>query len=166
MKIAVVSCPLCGSEKCEIYKEMKDAEILSCHDCGMIFVGSVDSENASQYLDNQSSPVDYYRLSEAYDRKTFTERIAMLEKYCPPGTVLDVGCNCGTFLKVALARGWEAVGVEPNALAAEAAKSSGAMVLNTFFDSNTALYPDHFDAAYLGDVIEHVVDPRSETPRV
>lgn len=157
----MISCPICDSKEASIYKQATSADIVSCDSCSLIYVNKIDKNYLSQYLNNETSSADYYLSSKKYDIKTFRQRLQLLEKYSKRENLMDVGCNCGTFIEVALSRGWEAIGVEPNAIAAKEAQKKGAVVLNTFFDETIAkLYFNKVSAVYLGDTIEHVANPQ------
>ena len=79
----------------------------------------------------------------------------------PPGAgrrLLDVGCGSGEFLLRMRERGWDVLGVEPDPVAAAAARRGGLDVRDGMLDD--AAFPDEsFDAIVLSHVIEHVHDP-------
>jgi SAM-dependent methyltransferase len=72
-----------------------------------------------------------------------------------PGRVVDIGCAAGYFLEVALARGWDAWGVEPSA---EARSALAPSLAGRVAESLDALDGD-FDAVTFWDVLEHLPDP-------
>jgi len=72
-----------------------------------------------------------------------------------PGRVLDIGCGNGLFLRRAIAAGWNATGMEPDVMAARAARASGARVVGDLHE----LEKSSFDAICASHVIEHVHDP-------
>ena len=79
----------------------------------------------------------------------------------PPGEgrrLLDVGCGSGAFLSGMRRRGWDVVGVEPDLVAADAARRSGLDVRDGML-TDAAFADDSFDAIVLSHVIEHVHDP-------
>jgi SAM-dependent methyltransferase len=91
------------------------------------------------------------------------ERWDMLAELAPPyGRVLDVGCGAGATGRSLRERGAELlVGVEPNAAAAEAARSVFDVVheapVEELLESGALEGP--FDVILLYDVLEHLVDP-------
>jgi 2-polyprenyl-3-methyl-5-hydroxy-6-metoxy-1,4-benzoquinol methylase len=73
--------------------------------------------------------------------------------------LLDVGCGNGQMLYWARERGMHGVGVELNKRTADRAKEYGFEVYNGFLED--APYPkEHFDTVFLGEIIEHVNNPR------
>jgi 2-polyprenyl-3-methyl-5-hydroxy-6-metoxy-1,4-benzoquinol methylase len=75
-----------------------------------------------------------------------------------PGTVLDVGCGAGGFLRMAIGAGWRAVGIDFDAEAvAEARRVEGAEVhVMDIFDPS--LDARRFEGILLDNVIEHLPD--------
>ncbi|MBO9579941.1 MAG: class I SAM-dependent methyltransferase [Sphingobium sp.] len=81
-----------------------------------------------------------------------------------PGTLLDVGCGSGGFLREAVGAGWKAVGIDFDAEAiAEASRVEGAEVhVMDVFDAR--LDDRRFEGILLDNVIEHLPDlPRVVT---
>lgn len=76
-----------------------------------------------------------------------------------PGRMLEVGCAGGWLLATAIERGWDARGVE---LSSEAVAHAHSLGLEVFHGDlpGAALRSASFDLVYLGDVLEHVPDPR------
>jgi 2-polyprenyl-3-methyl-5-hydroxy-6-metoxy-1,4-benzoquinol methylase len=75
------------------------------------------------------------------------------------GKLLDVGCGSGRFLALLRRAGWQVSGIEPDPLAAAAARERyGIEVLAGSIEA--AGLPAHsFDAVVLSHVVEHVSDP-------
>jgi SAM-dependent methyltransferase len=71
--------------------------------------------------------------------------------------ILEVGCGHGWFLMAAKARGYEAVGIEPDQHIAAIAQANGATVRTGFFPD--VIEPEEkFDAVIFNDVLEHLPD--------
>ena len=77
-----------------------------------------------------------------------------------PSTLLDVGCSNGDFLVAVKKEGLEVAGVELNPRTGKQAQSRG---LNVKVGTLTEAHyeSEKFDVVHLGDVIEHVPDPRA-----
>lgn len=73
-----------------------------------------------------------------------------------PGSVLDIGCGDGSFLRVAMGLGWQATGIDPDPKAA--ARTSGLDIRPGGLPA-TGLPPARYDVVTLSHVIEHVHDP-------
>jgi SAM-dependent methyltransferase len=79
--------------------------------------------------------------------------------------LLDVGCATGGLLSAAIARGWQAEGVELSADAVALARARGLTVFQG--DLIAAHFPEgRFDLVYMGDVLEHVPDCRAVADEV
>jgi SAM-dependent methyltransferase len=72
--------------------------------------------------------------------------------------ILEVGCGHGWFLVAAKARGYQALGIEPDKHIAAIAQANGAAVRTGFFPD--VVEPgEKFDAIIFNDVFEHLPDP-------
>lgn len=77
------------------------------------------------------------------------------KKFRTKGSLLDVGCGSGEFLKVAEEMGWQAVGCEPDERAAAVCRRFGLNVISgSVFDER--LNNKSFDIITLSHVLEHV----------
>lgn len=157
----VIKCPLCCSHlrKPEFTKDIFTG--FRCSECGLVYISPVKNDIKAVYTDNRSSsPSEYYRLTENADVDTFTERIKIIEGLIPLGSLLDVGCSTGNFMRIAGKRGWKTMGIEPNPQSYNICIEKKLNVINTFLDKEFAgKYCCAFDAVYAGDVIEHVDNP-------
>jgi len=73
--------------------------------------------------------------------------------------LLDVGCGNGAFLTQMRSVGWDVEGLEPDAVAAAAAREAGVSVQGGGL-AEYACAEQRYDAVTLNHVIEHVHDPR------
>jgi SAM-dependent methyltransferase len=79
---------------------------------------------------------------------------------------LDVGANCGGFLKVAEELGYDAVGIEPSAWAAQYARE---VLGQNVIEGTVKNLPSHmtdFDIVTMWDVLEHMKAPLEELLRI
>ena len=82
------------------------------------------------------------------------------------GTLLDVGCGCGFFLKAAIARGWRVTGIDPSD---QSVQYAGALI-GTAVIKKTTLddfdVREHFDVVTLINVLDHCLQPWNDLRRI
>lgn len=91
--------------------------------------------------------------------KLFGTRLASPPQHVPGGTILDVGCGNGFFLKYMRQAGWAAAGIELSPLAAAHARAAGFQVEIGDFCTGTPFSSGSFDVVRLSHVLEHLRDP-------
>jgi len=77
----------------------------------------------------------------------------------PTGSVLDLGCNFGHFLRRAAHAGWTPSGFEPNIVAAETARTSGFDVRSGWLLRDVDFAESYFAAVTVIDVLAFVWNP-------
>ncbi len=105
-----VKCDLCGSEHQTLLFSKtdpitrQDFNLVQCS-CGMAFVNPMPAEESIPAL----YPDDYHK-----DKDVDVERFRRLLDYLPrqSGSLLDIGCGRGDFVKLAGDAGWKAEGVD------------------------------------------------------
>jgi 2-polyprenyl-3-methyl-5-hydroxy-6-metoxy-1,4-benzoquinol methylase len=162
--LEVVPCNLCCSARAQTFTRRKGMSVVRCEQCGLIYVSPrLTAESlAKHYNSGQSSRIQYYLDVECADRRTFAGVLDQAARLAPPpGRLLDIGPNIGTCLVLARERGWEAQGIEINAEAAEyCRRERGLDVRSGILDEKTYAR-NTFDVVLMGDVIEHLPDPRA-----
>lgn len=106
------------------------------------------------------SGVDNADMNDSsYFRHERPEVLALVDR--PVVMALDVGCGAGHFAAAVKRRTGATVwGIEPSAGAADAARSRIDRVLEGTYEQVERELPVHsFDAVFLNDVLEHMVDP-------
>ena len=91
--------------------------------------------------------------------ETARRALERIERSVRPGRVLDAGCWTGSFLVAARDRGWDPVGLEPSTWASDRARERGIEV-HTAELSSHPFEPGSFRLVVMGDVIEHLAEPR------
>src|SRR5215213_1307732 len=150
-------CPACGAGEAERAGEKDKFSMSRCRACGTLYVaelpGAGEVEDYDSYYGEENLAVP------DFINKRLDEIIAGFEPYKRDGLLLDVGCGAGTFMQAARRAGWDAVGVEVSATAAEHNRAEGFEVFNG--ELADARYPEgRFDVVVLSEVLEHVAEPR------
>jgi 2-polyprenyl-3-methyl-5-hydroxy-6-metoxy-1,4-benzoquinol methylase len=162
--LETVPCNLCQGTKTRTFTRRKGMHVVQCRQCGLVYVSPrlTAASLARHYNSGQSSRIQYYLDVECADRRTFAGVLDLAAEFAPPpGSLLDIGPNIGTCLALARDRGWDAYGIEINAEAADyCRRERGLNVRAGVLDADT--YPrNSFDVVLMGDVIEHLPDPRA-----
>lgn len=139
--------------------------ILLCRACGHMQVAAFPAQGQldSDYGDVQEAA---YVEEEAGQRATAARTIERIERHVERGSLVDLGCWVGFLLAEARDRGWSVKGVEPSRFAAGYARDQlGLDVITATMDA-PELDSERFEAAFLGDVIEHLPEPARALQRI
>jgi len=91
-------------------------------------------------------------LYKTVKRRSLARKVRLIRKYQnPPGPLLDMGAGTGDFVGAALAAGWDAQGVEPNAGARARARAKG-----IFLEESPEPLKGEFAIITLWHVLEHL----------
>jgi len=143
----------------------------TCVNCKFVFTAQ-RSFATSQYEDIYSGVTAYrgmvqaaeqtYRGEKGFRDLWWFKRKALnwLRTRTPAGRILDVGSGPGTLLIIAKrVYGYEVQGVEPAAIAAEAANRYGVPTFCGTLQEYARTQANKFDAITSFEVLEHVTDP-------
>ena len=142
--------------------------IIDCFECGFRHAlplpdpAALEEEyRQNYYADEKPSFIAHAGEDQDWFVLAQTDRLEAFERRLGAGRrrLLDIGCGPGFFLKTAIARGWQAHGIEPSRQAAAHARSLGAAVTEDFFNAQSAPALGRFDAVNLTNVLEHVPTP-------
>lgn len=158
----IKQCNVCGGEG--LYVLNKDGfDLYKCIKCDLVYVYP---EPKKEYLkDSVYSYESGYQshkpkdLSKVPLTKSYKKIFDFIDRKGIKGKMLDVGCSNGEFLYHAKKRGFEVVGIELNTRTAEIAKNNGINVHIGIID-DIVLPENSFDCVFLGDIIEHVPNPK------
>jgi SAM-dependent methyltransferase len=168
------ACPSCGSTDTEPLFPVKDHSVSGeifrlrrCGGCTLVFTEEAPSRESIgpyyrteayvSHTDSSKGVVNwlYHRVRQI----TVAAKRRMAERSVGgrTGRVLDYGCGTGAFLASMRDAGWEAVGLEPDAVArGNALRLHGLRVASP--ESLADLPDGHFDVVTLWHVLEHVHD--------
>jgi SAM-dependent methyltransferase len=166
-------CLICGSESLRSARFaywFAETEFpgVTCTACGFTFLSrqpaneSLAQLYAAEYFDSDyhcGHEAKPYFACEEGQVESSNVLLGWIEEATRPGRILEVGCAGGYFLKAAKDRGWDPIGVEISARAAEFARESLGLHVHTGTLASAHLPAESVDAAYLGDVLEHLPDP-------
>lgn len=155
-------CHICSSES-KFLLQKDGFDLYKCLKCDLVFVWPQPSPETlardyysekSGYQNNRAE--DILKVSETKRAKKVFE---FFKNNKPNGKILDVGCSGGHFMYWAQKRGFNPSGVELNKKTANSAVSYGFEVYNGFL-KDAPFEKGGFDIVFLGEIIEHVNDPR------
>jgi 2-polyprenyl-3-methyl-5-hydroxy-6-metoxy-1,4-benzoquinol methylase len=173
-------CNLCGSSyQVELYPASSTAHapatyactntgheshgrIVQCLGCGLVFTNPMIA--ADEVLSLYSQVEDKTYLDNVDARiETFRYNLRAITEYLPPsGRLLEIGSYCGVFLKLALERGYDVLGVEPSVWASSYARDVLGVPTLTGGIADLPKDTEPFDVVCSWDVLEHVPDPMNE----
>ena len=149
----------CGGREADLLYAGGAFRVLECRGCGLKRTDPPPAarapyegtDRAREYVRVYREAAEEYRFHAA----TVVDEIA---RHVRPGRLLDVGCNIGTMMQVAMERGFEPTGVEVNPEAVAAARADGLAVRQSTLEE--AGFADaEFAAVIINHTLEHVPDP-------
>lgn len=159
-----VTCNLCGSEAHHEVRRKWNYSIVQCQRCGLAFVNprQFETETEAYFRGPYLSTIEQDGELNAGIKYLYDQALLHISNRIPIGTLLDVGCAMGHFIRFARERGWKVEGVECSPYACDYARQNFGLPVYTACDLRDAqLEDDHFDACSLIEVIEHLPDPRT-----
>jgi SAM-dependent methyltransferase len=170
------SCLTCGSEEFKVVLEGPDRlcglpgifRLVQCTRCQLIYQNPRPAEkDISQYYKGDYLPF----LPAIEDETSFIKRLDrwyglwkrchLVNSFFPrPGKILDIGCATGIFLNGMKTKGWEVLGVELSAKAADYAQKRFRLPVQCLPIQSFQAEPGSMDVITMWDVLEHVHDPK------
>ena len=160
-------CPACNSSNVKYALKVNEYDLYNCASCRFQFLWPIpdDATLAKLYDDHQ------YHDEERYDSSTISPRVEVIWKKrldvlhknlgVKPGSLIDVGCATGIFLKNAREQSWKILGLEASPQAAEQAQKllGKEYVQIADFMQYSAKAPINLISMWA--LIEHVRDPKA-----
>lgn len=145
-------------------------EIIDCLKCGFKHVYPLPTEQELEniyqndyYTKEKLNYIESHQRDYKWWMQTYTNRLENIKKFILSSglRLLDVGSGPGLMLQAATNSNWDAVGIEPNSVAADYSRSSGCNVVEDFLNQNFLPTLGKFDAIHSSEVLEHIRDPIS-----
>ena len=172
-KVDIKKCPACGSLKYTKILKTSDYlvsgesfEIMECNDCSLRFTSPIPDSNeignyykSDKYISHAKHVTSIFDIAYKIVRKFSLRSKRKIVKWVSQkqsGTLLDIGCGTGKFLKIMKQSGWEINGVEVNNEARKLAENNTSSVILTqtqFFESN-----QKYDVITLWHSLEHLYE--------
>lgn len=169
-------CPLCKASDLRAFPifyllREKKFEAEQCRNCGFVFLAPRPSAEDLQLMYSDEyflhdgadfgahSPTDYETAAIRGTVK-FPEILGEIQKFKRSGKFFEIGCGMGYFLDYARKQGFEVEGIEYAALGTKmCVEKFGLNVRQGSFEEFQGK-PESYDVIFMGDVLEHLVDPR------
>jgi len=170
---AVRGCPLCESGDSRLFLPIAVSrgpaagsyELRQCTACELIFVEPRLADSLLATLYDQdfyfSTGWPYRGFAEWVMREIQRTRQRRVQRYMPSGSLLDIGCGDGRFVRHMAGQGWRATGIDFSAAAltlAQSQDSAARFLYGSLFDHD--FEPGSVDLVTLWQVLEHIGEPR------
>ncbi|MFC0185218.1 Methyltransferase domain-containing protein [Pseudarcicella hirudinis] len=164
------NCPVCKNNKTNHYLTCKDYtvshenfEIVSCENCGFKFTNPRPSQNeigkyykSESYISHSNTSKGLIsKLYHSVRKYTLKGKLNLINGLLAKrGSLLDVGCGTGMFLKTCQEDGWKISGIEVDESAGKyASELTSIEIKNEILGSFSA---EQFDIISMWHVLEHV----------
>lgn len=164
-------CPVCHSKEyifqisCKDYTVSKEKfDIVSCKNCGLWQTFPYPEEDSigkyyqsEEYISHSDKRETFFdKIYHLVRKYTLAQKVNLIKKYVPHGTILDIGCGTGYFLQECKKSGFDVFGIEPSEKAREICLKKSLNVCSKISDvDNTKKY----DVITLWHVLEHLYHP-------
>lgn len=168
-ELVAVPCALCGRRETDLVRREDPYAIVRCRGCGLVYLSPRPGPAATSeiygasYFEGTTGAApgyaSYSRTARALEREA-AAKLRVVERFDPPpARLLDHGCGTGVFLAAAIARGYEAVGLDLSDYAIETLVTQRGLpaeqgTLEAGWGADAS-----FDVLTSWDVLEHVPSP-------
>ncbi|ACN16734.1 SAM-dependent methyltransferase family protein [Desulforapulum autotrophicum HRM2] len=149
-------CPVCSQDNYLNIFFKEGGSYVKCLNCSMVYLNPVFTDDAlnDYYEKNHSVQAQIVESGDSFYEKIYNHGLNSIEKICPPGNILDIGCSSGVFLDLSKNRGWKTNGIELNVREFKMAQMKGHSVYNSLIENTK--FDKKFNAITLWDVFEHI----------
>jgi SAM-dependent methyltransferase len=153
-----VECPVCSRADGVAYLEARGYRVAQCRSCGLWYVNpQPEPEELRQFYASYDDGEQWRKLEGHFNRAI---RAAILRRK-NLGSVLDVGCGSGNFLRCMKEKGFSVFGIEPSGSGSDYARNEHGLDIyhGMMEDYLAAQAGQRFDVITLLNVLEHLTDP-------
>jgi SAM-dependent methyltransferase len=171
---SVVECPLCNASSGEVILRAPDRfhgrrkayAVVRCGACGLVRLADPPHPEAMPFHYGSGYHKSIENAGEAKLITRWGRQCGTIRNLKSHGSLLDIGCSSGAFLRAMKSDSWRLYGVEISPEEAERARgSTGAEIFNG--DPLTAPFlPESFDVITCFHLLEHVYKPLELLERV
>ena len=166
------ACPNCGSRENTLVMTEGDFKIVRCNKCSLVYLTNIpdESEIYEDYYEIKFTKDDYTKdsalphLAEIYEINE--QRLEYLKGVKPGGSLLDVGCGSGLFLRTASREGYETYGIDVSNNALAFAESQFGLNVGKETLDELVSAGRKFDIVTLWHVLEHFANPVEELKKI
>jgi SAM-dependent methyltransferase len=166
-EVEYIACNICGSRESEVALVKGGLPIARCRQCGLVYANprltqaEIWKRYSPTYFWDEYMPTHlapHGEFIEEWHRRRAKPVLDRLRPHHHLGTLLEIGCAAGFFLKIAETESWQVCGVEIMSPAVEYARRlnldvrEGTLEQIRFADAA-------FDAVVMIETIEHLLDP-------
>ncbi len=178
IELESVACDLCGSSDTRLhlcvhdrmYGVPGDFRLVQCWSCGLLYVNPRPDQasigafypDLGYHAFQPSGGLKARLMNWLHDR----EAAALLAGLPRGARVLEIGCGTGDLLVALRERGADVRGIEPNAAAAEMARTRRGLPVETGILDDAQLQPAQFDVIAMKYALEHVHHPSGTLSRI
>jgi SAM-dependent methyltransferase len=171
----LTTCPLCNQTDCRDFPicyefHEKQFQAKQCTHCSFVFLDPrlTPEELKLLYSDEYflhdgadfgaHSPSDYESAAIKGSVK-FPEILGWIRRYKPSGEFFEIGCGMGYFLEYARKNGYTVSGIEYADLGVRTCQTKFGLDVQCGSIEELGLQPDRYDVMFMGDVLEHLIQP-------
>lgn len=153
-----VECHVCSRVDDVAYLEARGYRIAQCRSCGLWYVNPQPTpDELREFYASYDDGEQWRKLEEHFNRAI---RAAILRRK-NSGSVLDVGCGSGNFLRCMKEKGFSVFGIEPSGSGSDYARNEHGIDIyhGMMEDYLAAQAGQRFDVITLLNVLEHLREP-------
>jgi 2-polyprenyl-3-methyl-5-hydroxy-6-metoxy-1,4-benzoquinol methylase len=171
----LTTCPLCDHRECRPFPityefRQKHYQAQQCRQCSFIYLDPrpTPEDLKLMYSDEYflhdgaefgaHSSTDYETAARKGSVK-FPEILGWIRRYKPSGDFFEIGCGMGYFLDYARQHGFNVSGIEYAELGVSTCQTRFGLDVRRGSFEELTIEPDRYDVIFMGDVLEHLVQP-------